>query len=270
MLSVITFMAVTFLVLSHRERGAVVTTTDQTTARLAADSALERVKLELLARMLANTNDQDFDLTVSTNFINPYGFDPSAGAAPYNVNYNVTAGTPARPLNTFQLQQNIANLLLNPRPPVFVVTNRLFPNNTDIRFYLDLNRNGRFEPNGLAPALSPDASLPYYGTNGTLLAKISPGNTQSNFFVGDPESDRGPGVSRSAALGRQQVRGALRLPGCALGKNAGHQLPSQRGRIGPGHSLCLPAEHGGGHVGNQPGRLPSRPQHQLLAPVRYE
>ena len=133
MLSVITFMAVTFLVLSHRERGAVVTTTDQTTARLAADSALERVKLELLARMLANTNDQDFDLTVSTNFINSYGFDPSAGAAPYNVNYNVTAGNPARPLNTFQLQQNIANLLLNPRPPVFVVTNRLFPNNTEFR-----------------------------------------------------------------------------------------------------------------------------------------
>ena len=40
LLAVITFMAVTFLVVSRSEKGAVVTTTDQTIARMAADAAL--------------------------------------------------------------------------------------------------------------------------------------------------------------------------------------------------------------------------------------
>jgi len=73
MLAVITFLAVTFLVLSHRERGSVTTTTDQATAQFAADEALERAKVELLATMLAFNNDQAYDLIVSTNYINPAG-----------------------------------------------------------------------------------------------------------------------------------------------------------------------------------------------------
>src|SRR5690349_10190575 len=43
MLSVITFMAIAFLVLSRGERTSVATATDQSLARLAADNALERV-----------------------------------------------------------------------------------------------------------------------------------------------------------------------------------------------------------------------------------
>ena len=81
LLSVITFMAITFLVLSQRERGAVTTTTDQTIARLAADTALARAEAELLAPIMAFTNQFDFDLLVSTNYISPSGFDvnnPSA------------------------------------------------------------------------------------------------------------------------------------------------------------------------------------------------
>jgi hypothetical protein len=188
MLSVITFMTVTFLVLSHRERGAVVTTTDQTTARFAADSALERVKREILAPMLAFTNDQAYDLMVSTNFINLAGLDPAAADYRTNVNYTYTLSTPRRLLNTDQLRQNIANLQLDPRPPVFIVTNRLFPTNTDFRFYLDLNRNGRYEPNGLSPVLSPFAATPYVNTtDGSLMSKPQDFVTLSNSFVGDPE-----------------------------------------------------------------------------------
>src|SRR5881394_2951318 len=74
MLSVITFMAVAFLVLSQRERNAVTTTTDQTVARFSADTALERAKVELIAPMLGLTNDQVYDLIVSTNFLNPHGY----------------------------------------------------------------------------------------------------------------------------------------------------------------------------------------------------
>ncbi|HEY5909702.1 MAG TPA: pilus assembly PilX N-terminal domain-containing protein, partial [Verrucomicrobiae bacterium] len=41
LLSIITFMAIAFLVLSHREQSSVVTTTDQTVALQGANSALE-------------------------------------------------------------------------------------------------------------------------------------------------------------------------------------------------------------------------------------
>src|SRR5205809_7425136 len=52
MLAVITFMAVTFLAVSRREAGSVTETRDQTTARLAAEGTLERVKAEILANIL--------------------------------------------------------------------------------------------------------------------------------------------------------------------------------------------------------------------------
>jgi len=147
MLAVITFMATTFLVLSRRERGAVTTNTDQTHARFAADSALERAKVELLARILDSENDQDFDLMVPTNFYNPAGFNAALGVYnPTNVNYEHLFNA-ATPLNDGQLKQNIANLLYNPRPPVFVLTNRT-TGQRQFRYWLDLNRNGRFDPSG--------------------------------------------------------------------------------------------------------------------------
>src|SRR6185436_12488015 len=93
MLSVITFMAVTFLVLSRRERNAVSTMTDQTMARDAAVSAVDRAELQLIANILAQTNDQAVDLIVSTNYYNANGYDAAApvtasGYNPTNVNYD--------------------------------------------------------------------------------------------------------------------------------------------------------------------------------------
>jgi hypothetical protein len=169
MLSVITFMAVTFLVLSHRERGSVTTTTDQTSAGFTAESALERAKAEILARIVALTNDQNYDLIVSTNFINYGGFDPGAVDYRTNVNYDHLAN--GNPVTGNNALQNLANLFYNPRPPVFIVTNRQSPNNTDFRFYLDLNRNGRYDTNGFQPEIGINGK-----TNGTI-----------NFYVGDPE-----------------------------------------------------------------------------------
>src|SRR6059036_3053056 len=60
LLSVITFMAVTFLVVSRSEHGSVDTTIDATTARLAKDTGFEAAKLRLLAPMLAFTNQYNF------------------------------------------------------------------------------------------------------------------------------------------------------------------------------------------------------------------
>src|SRR6266404_6357187 len=184
LISVITFMAVTFLVVSRAQKGAVSTTTDQTTAKLANDAAFERAKAELLAPIMAFTNPAGYDLRVSTTYNNPIGFINSGVAYTSftNVSYSYPNGQPLRGNDALQ---NLANLLYAPRAPVFVVTNRLFPNSNEFRFYLDLNRNGRYDTNGLLPVISPNGG--FYDTNGNLISAIIPGNTASNFFVGDPE-----------------------------------------------------------------------------------
>ena len=144
LLAVVTVMAVAFLASSQRERGAVTTTTDTAGARLAADAALAQAEAQIMANTLATTNPYNFGLVVSTNYINPNGFDPAAAPNPTNVNYDYlsVAGT----YTPGDLEQNIANLLYSPRAPVFVPTNppdNYTPgNNYDFRFYLDLNRNG--------------------------------------------------------------------------------------------------------------------------------
>jgi hypothetical protein len=182
LLSVVTFMAITFLALSRRERSAVTTVTDTASARLAADAALANAEAQVIANVLATTNPYNFTLLVSTNYINANGF-VSDSASPTNVNYQYPNGNP---LNAADFRQNLINLFYSPRPPVFIPTNSAGAN--DFRFYLDLNRNGRDEPNGLWPLISPDPLNPYYNaTTGNTMPAINPGNTVSNVMVGDPE-----------------------------------------------------------------------------------
>lgn len=143
MLSVITFMAIAFLVLSRGERSSTSTATDQSLALLAANNALERAQVELVAPMMASGNPFSSGLMVSTNFINPLGFI-TGNSNPTNVAYSYANGLP---LSTPDMLQNFSNLLINPRPPVFIVTNRL-TGASDFRYYRDENRNGLFEPTG--------------------------------------------------------------------------------------------------------------------------
>ena len=70
LLGVVTFMAIAFLALSRRERGAVTTVTDTASARLAADAALASAEAQIVANALATTNPCNFGLLVSTNYIN--------------------------------------------------------------------------------------------------------------------------------------------------------------------------------------------------------
>jgi hypothetical protein len=178
LLSVITFMTVTFLALSRRERGAVTTTTDQNTAQLAVDAALERAKAQILASMLASANRFAMDFQVSTNFINRRGFDPGlSGYNPTNVNYDYQVN--GSPLNAGQWPQNIANLYYDPRPPVFVKPSAVDTNS--FRFFLDLNRNGRFDTNGWLPVVADEAGNLLYTNGPTGWVPVT------NFFVGDPE-----------------------------------------------------------------------------------
>ena len=165
LLGVVTFMAVAFLALSRRERGAVTTVTDTAGARLAADAALANAEAQIVANALAITNPYSFGLLVSTNYINPNGF-VSGNANFYNVNYQYPGGGS---LSTADFLQNLANLYYSPRPPVFIPTNSLGSN--DFRYYLDLNRNGRYDTNGWVTNVD---------NNGLGLGT-------TNFQVGDPE-----------------------------------------------------------------------------------
>ncbi len=192
MLSVVTFMAVTFLAVSRRERAAVTVVEEQARARHMAEAAVARVQGEILARILASSNVLDYEFLVSTNFINPRGFDPTLPPTPAdfrnatNVNYDYVAGGAPGSVaaNVDYWVRNIANLRFDPRPPVFVRTNQDDPRAPlDFRFFLDLNRNGRFESNGLLPVL--DARGRWVNTNGLPWRNGEP--VLSNVFVGDPE-----------------------------------------------------------------------------------
>ncbi|MCF7668916.1 MAG: hypothetical protein K9N48_03965 [Verrucomicrobia bacterium] len=178
MLSVVTFMAITFLALSRRERATLSVVKSQTDAQLMAETALDRATAEIVSRMIAKTNLQDYDLMVSTNFINPRGFDPSLPPGPRQLtNVNYSFRTSGQPLTKNDLFQNLTNLFFNPRPPVFITTNE----NTgeeDFRFWFDMNRNRWFDTNGMQFVLD---------RFGKPIIDPDTGGYISNSFIGDPE-----------------------------------------------------------------------------------
>ena len=177
MLSIVTVMAVIFLGVSRRERASVKVTEDISTARLLADSAVAHAQAKLIGPILAATNFANFDYRVSTNYIQPQGYLPNLANNLTNVAYAYGNGVPLRPQHQ---QQMLANLFHDPRPPVFVTTNDVAADGVelkDFRFYLDLNRNGRFETNGVLPVLNANGFPLNDGFGGTI----------SNHFVGDPE-----------------------------------------------------------------------------------
>ena len=182
LLSVTLVMAVAFLAISRRERGSVATSTDTTTARLAADAALSQAEGQIIASAFAATNANAYGLLVSTNFINRFGFVPGV-ANPTNVNYDYLAA--GGRLNQNQFLQNVANLYYLPRAPVFIATNQTpgFP--LDFRFYLDLNRNGQFEDTGLVEDTNVFGQL-----TGNLVPEI--GDPQWIGVLERPDAPHGP------------------------------------------------------------------------------
>ena len=147
MLAVTLVMAVAFLAIARRERNASTTATDTAVARLATDAGLAAAQAQIAANILATTNPYNYSLLVSTNYQNGAGFDPAVATVnATNVNYDYLVNNGGA-LNSAEFIQNIANLYLLPRAPVFVYNPNTGSN--DFRFYLDLNRNGAFEANGL-------------------------------------------------------------------------------------------------------------------------
>jgi hypothetical protein len=150
LLSVTLLMALAFMAISSREHGAVATSTDAATARLGADSALATAEAQVMSSILTTTNPYNFGLLVSTNYL------------PILVNSSI------------QSLGDFTNLFVSPRVPVYVPSpagNYSTPTAYDYRFYLDVNRNGRFDSNGIVANVDNTGA-----TNGTF-----------SFQVGDPE-----------------------------------------------------------------------------------
>ncbi len=184
MLSVVTITAVAFLAVSRRERGAVSASGEQIDARFATDTALSRAELEIASRMLANGNVNAFPYMVSTNYLNPR-FDLALPSYADSGNFDIltNVGYIKNPTHNqgFNLgnlgdrklyRRMLANLFYEPRPPVFISTNRDPSLPPEFRFYLDLNRNGKFESNGIVRLTD------NLGHTNRLPAE---------FMVGDPE-----------------------------------------------------------------------------------
>jgi hypothetical protein len=189
MLSVITFLAIAFVAMSTRNRSAVSASMDTATARAMSDAALARAQAEVLAQMLAHGDPLYYDYMVSRNYISPFGF-VSGSSGWTNVNYDSFANA----TNTLaDWVQNIANLYYDPRPPVFVQTNPALPANYDFRFWVDINRNGRFETNGYQPTNDFEATGNFNGNyaylNGEpefigVLRNPLQQHSSSNQFIG--------------------------------------------------------------------------------------
>jgi hypothetical protein len=173
LLSVITFLTLAFLALSRREKAAVNVDRDLTRARQAAESGAKRAEAEILARILATTNKWAYDLMVSTAFQNPQGFNPALANNLTNVGWTYANGTRLTPAD---FVQNSVNLFYDPRPPVFVESSRV-TNTLEERFFLDLNRNGQYETNGVITLFGPDGQALLDQNNQPIRQSV----------VGDPE-----------------------------------------------------------------------------------
>ena len=120
MLSIITVIAITILAIARRDRANATQAFNLTDSRLAAEAGLERAKGEIVAQIINLRTLMGYDVTVSRS-----------------------------------LSNLLDQLLIDPRVPVFLPANQMFPDElVEGRFFLDLNRDGRFQPT--FPGLSGD------------------------------------------------------------------------------------------------------------------
>ena len=111
LLSVITFMAVTFLVVSRKEAAQVNTLTQQSNAKFGADAANAEATAQIVAQMLASGNGLNFGLLVSTNFQSGTNYDNQNNVtALTNVTYSGITST----ADLLMPSEMLSNLLILP------------------------------------------------------------------------------------------------------------------------------------------------------------
>jgi len=166
MLSVVTITAVAFLAVTRQDRASVGAAAEQLDAQYAAETALQRAQSEIAGRILGSSNRFQIDLLVSTNWVNATLniaqlqalANDSLDLRNPNILTNATTYFRADGQPVFQLgsssdvqlyRASLMNLYFDPRPPVFAQVSRSPLVAPEFRYYLDLNRNGVFDTNGL-------------------------------------------------------------------------------------------------------------------------
>ena len=135
----------------------------------------------------------------------------------------------------------------------------------EFRYYLDLNRNRRHDVTGLWPVLSSDPVNRYVNTNGFLIPLPIPGNTLSNFVVGDPEWIGG--LDRPDKPHGPENKYLFRYAYAAAGgPDAGREFHPQQCQARQSGEW-LPPRSGGGRVGTESGGVLARPEHQSVGRV---
>ncbi len=180
MLSVVTITAVAFLAVTRSDRASVGAAGEQLDAQFAAETALQRAQAEIAGRIIGSTNRFNFDLAVSTNWVNSRlnvsqlqaMADETLPLNDPRILTNATTyfradGSPVFRLNNssdIQLYRaSLMNLYYDPRPPVFAQVSRSPLVAPEFRFYLDLNRNGLFDTNGFQLTFNQQGRL--FGTS---------------------------------------------------------------------------------------------------------
>ena len=143
LLAVVTFMALTFLAISRRERGAVTTATDTASAKLAADDALAAAEAQIVANVarhhqslqlrparLDQLHQSQRIWTGVANFtnVNYYYYQEWRSRAPIRSRAMIFSKT--LPICITSRARRCSSDQCQSERPV------------DFRFYLDLNRNG--------------------------------------------------------------------------------------------------------------------------------
>jgi hypothetical protein len=153
MLSIITFLAVAFLVVTRGQRAAATVVLDSTSAKAMSQAAIARAQSEIISHMLPpftlSGDVLNYDFMESVNYIST-NYTSGGGLNTGNVNYDLAAA-----YGPVEIAQNIANLYTDPRVPIFRQTNLNLPNALDFPFWVDLNHNGLFETNGYQPLTGP-------------------------------------------------------------------------------------------------------------------
>ena len=179
MLAVILVITVAFLAVARRDRASVTQAANMTDTEFMADAGRERAVADLAISMMTQTN---IGLLISTNA----DIDTNTWTA----------------------------LTVDPRPPVFIRTAQ----GLDFRCYLDLDRNGVFERDGI------------------FRQQREPGGADGpecdGLFHGGSAVDWGAGKAGDAACAGQSIYGALCVHSAAGGEGAGFELHSQPGAVG--------------------------------------
>ena len=158
MLSVITFLAVAFLVLTRSHRDAVTASLDNDTAKGMSEAATARAQSQIIARMAASGDILNYDFFASHNWINPLA-SPTARQTGTTSITTVTSAAgvrdESRPSTTLRTGRKTSPMLFTTRARL--CSSRPTPTPTspaDFRFWVDLNRNGKFETNGFLPVIT--------------------------------------------------------------------------------------------------------------------